>query len=646
MSRRAALYDDDDFDDGYYDEDEEWDEEEEAEKSPVPVPVPVKPKAAKPAPKPAPPKAPAAAAGKPLPQAAAIKQQPQPLVPGGDQAAADVQRFQFDQPSPDDAVLAAQRGRLGGAHQGPPPSAAATPPPAEPAQQPVAAGGAAARLQGLSLGEGPSASSEQQQQQASLAVPSSRPLSEYQPDAELRRECERAAAAEASAGGKPKLHLVVLGHVDAGKSTLMGRMLYELGLIADKQVHKTQREAAVAGKGSFAWAWMLDERPEERARGVTVDIAITRFETPARNVTLLDAPGHRDFVPNMITGAAQADAALLVVDGSPGGFEAGFETAVVGGAGGGQTREHAQLARSLGVEQLAVVITKLDTCDCSEERFNAIKATLEPFLKTCGFRPSAIQWLPAVGPTGDNLAAPPKDPALAAWWRGPTLAQAIDAFRPAHRLLEKPLRMPVADVQRSGKANVLVGGKLEGGGLVVGSRVLVMPSGQAATVKSIEVDGKPAPLARAGDSADVVLAGVDTTAVGAGSVLCHPDFPVPLAAKFEARVVVLDVPVPLLHGAAVTLHAHTARESGNVTALAALLDAKTGEEVRKRPRCLLKGQSAVVEVTPARPLCVEDYADCRPLGRIALRDGGRTVAVGIVTEVKAAAQVAAAVPQR
>ncbi|EFN56452.1 hypothetical protein CHLNCDRAFT_35207 [Chlorella variabilis] len=488
-------------------------------------------------------------------------------------------------------------------------------------------------MQGLSVGEG-----ERQQDGTAAAAaaapsPPRRPLSDYRPEGELAAACASAAAAEGAGGGaRPRLHLVVLGHVDAGKSTLMGRMLFELGLVPDKAVHKTQREAAASGKGSFAWAWMLDERPEERARGVTVDVAVTRFETPGRNVTLLDAPGHRDFVPNMIAGAAQADAALLIVDGSPGSFEAGFEAAAPGSpAGGGQTREHAQLARSLGVEQVAVVVTKLDTCGFSRERFDLIRAQLEPFLRTCGFREAAVQWLPAVGPTGDNLVKPAADPRLAAWWRGPTLAQAIDAFSPTHRLVEKPLRLPVSDVVRGGKAGVTVGGKLEGGALRVGSRVAVMPSGQQAAVKALEVDGKAASLARAGDSADVTLAGIDTTAVGPGSVLCHPDFPVPLVAKFEARVVVLDVAVPILRGQQVTIHAHTARESGHISGLVSLLNGKTGEVQRARPRCLLKGQSAVVEVTPARPLCLECYSDYRALGRVALRDGGRTIAVGVVT---------------
>lgn len=485
---------------------------------------------------------------------------------------------------------------------------------------------------------------------AAGAGPSSRPqsggphrpprVSGYSLEPDLAKDVAAAAAAEQpGGGGRSRLHLVVLGHVDAGKSTLMGRLLHDLGQVGAKEVQRNQREAAQAGKGSFAWAWVLDERPEERARGVTVDVAMSHFTTPRFNVTLLDAPGHRDFVPNMITGAAQADAALLLVDGSPGGFEAGFggdEVVAAGaGGGGGQTREHAQLARSLGIEQLAVVISKLDTVGYSQARFREVQGQLLPFLKGCGFREGALQWLPAVGPSGQNLAAPPTEAALKAWWSGPTVVQAVDSFQPRERATERPLRLPVSDVTTKGKqgGGVGVGGKLEGGAVRVGTKVALVPSGEVATVKAIEVDGQLAALARAGDTADLTLQGLDPANLFIGAVLCHPAFPVPLVAKFEARLVVLDVAVPILKGQNVTIHAHTAREAGHVSALLSVLDAKTGEVVKRNPRCLVKGQTAIVQVTPARAMCLEEYADYRALGRVALRDGGRTVAVGVVSSI-------------
>jgi len=469
-------------------------------------------------------------------------------------------------------------------------------------------------------------------------------VSDYVMEPDLARACEEAAAAEAGGGAKPGLHLVVLGHVDAGKSTLMGRLLADLGVVSQRDVQRSAKEAAAVGKASFAWAFLLDERPEERARGVTVDVATTRFTTPRYNVTLLDAPGHRDFVPNMIGGAAQADAALLLVDGSPGGFEAGFE-------GGGQTCEHAQLARSLGVEQVAVVVSKLDLADHSRERYEGIKATLGPYLRsTCGFKDSQLQWLPAVGPAGQNLTGPPSEPGLSWWKGGPCLVQAIDNFSPRERLISKPLRLVVAEVSRGGggartgggggSGSVSVSGKVEAGAVKVGGKVVVVPGGEVATVKSIEVDGQSVSLARAGSSAELVVSGLSEAVaggLGVGSVLCHPDYPVPTVTKFEARVVVLDIPVPLLKGAACALHAHVSSCEARIETLTALLDPRTGEVTKARPRCLTKGVTAVVEVAVAgkRSVCCEEYGDLRPLGRIALRDGGRTLAVGVINRLLA-----------
>jgi elongation factor 1 alpha-like protein len=565
-------------------------------------------------------------AGKPSAKAVAIKQQPHPVAPISSTATdSNIEAFAFNTPSPDDAVLANQRERgVSSVNRGSAPAAATL-------SDVNASLGTCSISSGKDDAQQPHIPSSSSSQRPPAAP---RSWSEYSPDPELKAACTTAADADAHPGAKPRLHLAVLGHVDAGKSTLMGRLLYELKVVDDRAVHRAKRDSAAAGKGSFAWAWMLDERPEERARGVTVDVAVARFETPSRTVTLLDAPGHRDFVPNMIGGAAQADAALLVVDGSPGGFEAGFASQAPGSPeGGGQTREHAQLARSLGVEQLAVVITKLDACNYSQERFEGIKSMLGPYLSSCGFRENAVQWLPAVGPSGENLMFKPQNDLLASWWHGPTLVEAIDAFVPVHRLVERPLRMPVSETGARGKGGVIAAGKLEGGAVRPGSRVLIVPGRELATVKAVEVDGKTASVARAGDSADLVLGGIEPNVVRTGVVVCHPEFEVPLATRFEARVVILEVPIPVLQGQQVTIHVHAARENGTVTRLLSLLDAKTGEVSRRRPRCLLKGQTAVIEIVPGRPIPLETYAQCRALGRVALRDGGRTLAVGIVTAV-------------
>lgn len=435
---------------------------------------------------------------------------------------------------------------------------------------------------------------------------------------------------------RPHVHLVVMGHVDAGKSTLMGRLMRDLGAVDPRKIAKNEREAAAIGKSSFSWAWVLDERPEERARGVTIDVAVAKFETPGRRVTLLDAPGHRDFVPNAIAGAAQADAAFLLVDGSVGGFEAGFQESSATGFGAdavtsGQTREHAQLARSLGIEQLGVIISKLDTCGFDPARFEFIQRQLEPFLKGLGYK--GIQWLMAVGPQGTNLIAPPTDVPSLQWFTGPTVVQAIDAFRPRERLVAAPLRMCVSETVRTHALGLGISGKIEAGTLKPKMKVMLMPGSHEATVKALEVGGKAADLGRAGDTADVGLVGIEPEAIQIGSVLCLPDFPIRRVRKFLCQAVVLDPPVPLLKGQGGALQAHAARAGAVVTNLVRLVDPRTGTTLRERPRCILKGQAAVVEVSVGEGVCLDTYGECRGTGRVVLRDAGRTVLAGVVTEV-------------
>ncbi|KAL3688674.1 hypothetical protein R1sor_014983 [Riccia sorocarpa] len=430
---------------------------------------------------------------------------------------------------------------------------------------------------------------------------------------------------------KPLLHLIVIGHVDAGKSTLMGRILHLLGRVSQKEMHKNERESKQKGKGSFAYAWVLDEGSEERARGVTMTVAVAHFETPKLRVVLLDAPGHKDFVPNMISGAAQADAAVLVVDASLGAFEAGLEGE---GHGSGQTREHAQLVRSLGVEQLIVAVNKMDTVNYSQKRYDFIKGSLQSFLKQCGFKDSAVSWIPVSAIEGENLLVPPSAAALKSWYSGPTLLQSVDTFEQPLRNTRKPLRLIVAELVKSRTlGQAALSGKLESGAIRIGSKVLVMPTGETATVKAIEQDGRPINVALAGDSVDVGLTGVDPAILYTGGVLCHPDYPVPVVTRVEVRVLVLGITIPVLRGSQVVLHAHHAKESAKVADLVALLEAKTGAVVRKKPRCLTSNQSAIIEIVPERSMCIEEYSQFKALGRVALRDGGRTVAVGIVTRI-------------
>ncbi|XP_068654183.1 uncharacterized protein [Aristolochia californica] len=425
-----------------------------------------------------------------------------------------------------------------------------------------------------------------------------------------------------------QLSLAIVGHVDSGKSTLSGRLLHVSGRVSKKEMHKNEKESKLKGKGSFMYAWALDESTEERERGITMTVAVAYFNTHEYHVVLLDSPGHKDFVPNMISGATQADAAILVVDASIGSFEAGM-----GGNGRGQTKEHAQLIRSFGVEQLIVAVNKMDAVEYSQERFDFIKLQLGTFLRTCGFKESFVAWVPLSAMENQNLVVPPTDTRLLSWFRGHPLLDAIDSLQPPVRDISKPLRMPICDVLKLQSTGQLTAtGKLETGAIKAGLKVLVMPLGDIATVRSIEWDSHVCSIARAGDSVSVVLQGIDESRVTTGGVLCHPDFPVAVATHLELKVIILDVATPILIGSQVEFHIHHAKEAGRVVKILSILDPKTGRPSKRTPRCLLAKQSAVIEVTLDRPVCVEQFSNCRGLGRAFLRASGNTVAVGIVNK--------------
>ncbi|KMT17723.1 hypothetical protein BVRB_2g034750 isoform B [Beta vulgaris subsp. vulgaris] len=445
-------------------------------------------------------------------------------------------------------------------------------------------------------------------------------LSQYKPDKWMLPDKEDGVMAQ--------LNLAIVGHVDSGKSTLSGRLLHLLGQVSQKQMHKYEKEAKQQGKGSFAYAWALDESAEERERGITMTVAVAYFDTKRYHVVVLDSPGHKDFVPNMISGATQADAAVLVIDASLGAYETGMDSI------GGQSREHAQLIRSFGVDQIIVAINKMDVVGYSKERFELIKNQVGSFLRQCGFKDSFISWVPLSAMENQNLVAAASDVRLNSWYKGPHLLDSVDLLRPPRRDYEKPLLMPICDVVKTHTmAQVSACGKLEAGALRSGCKVLVMPLGDMATVRSIECNSQPCAIARAGENVAVVLQGIDVSHVIAGGVLCHPDFPVRVASHLELKILVLDVKVPILIGSQLEFHIHHAKEVARVLKIVSLLDTKTGKETKKAPRCLVAKQSAVIEVALQQAVCVEDFSSCKALGRIFLRSSGRTIAVGVVTQV-------------
>uniref|UniRef100_A0A1A8KY71 HBS1-like protein n=1 Tax=Nothobranchius kuhntae TaxID=321403 RepID=A0A1A8KY71_NOTKU len=427
--------------------------------------------------------------------------------------------------------------------------------------------------------------------------------------------------------GKPLLNLVVIGHVDAGKSTLMGHLLYLLGNVNKRTMHKYEQESKKAGKASFAYAWVLDETGEERDRGVTMDVGMTKFETNSKVVTLMDAPGHKDFIPNMITGAAQADVAVLVVDASRGEFEAGFEA-------GGQTREHALLVRSLGVTQLAVAVNKMDQVNWQQERFQEITSKLGHFLKQAGFKESDVFFVPTSGLSGENLVTRSSASQLTSWYSGPSLLEQIDAFKAPQRSVDKPFRLCVSDVFKDQGSGFCVTGKIEAGYIQTGDRILAMPPNETCTVKGITLHDEALDWAVAGDHVSLTVTGMDIIKINVGCVFCNPKEPIRACTRFRARILLFNIELPVTQGFPVLLHYQTVSEPATIRKLISVLHKSSGEVLKKKPKCLNKGMNAIVEIQTQRPVSLELYKDYKELGRFMLRYVGSTIAAGVVTEIK------------
>ncbi|KAB0401550.1 hypothetical protein E2I00_014524, partial [Balaenoptera physalus] len=457
----------------------------------------------------------------------------------------------------------------------------------------------------------------------------------------LRQQIDIKAELEKRQGGKQLLNLVVIGHVDAGKSTLMGHLLYLLGNVNKRTMHKYEQESKKAGKASFAYAWVLDETGEERERGVTMDVGMTKFETETKVIILMDAPGHKDFIPNMITGAAQADVAVLVVDASRGEFEAGFET-------GGQTREHGLLVRSLGVTQLAVAVNKMDQhglkhsfknkldiyqVNWQQERFQEITGKLGHFLKQAGFKESDVAFIPTSGLSGENLITRSQSSELTKWYTGLCLLEQIDSFKPPRRSVDKPFRLCVSDVFKDQGSGFCVTGKIEAGYIQTGDRLLAVPPNETCTAKGITLHDEPVDWAAAGDHVSLTLVGMDVIKINVGCIFCGPKEPIKVCTRFRARILIFNIEIPITKGFPVLLHYQTVSEPAVVKRLISVLNKSTGEVTKKKPKLLTKGQNALVELQTQRPVALELYKDFKELGRFMLRYSGSTIAAGVVTEV-------------
>jgi len=424
---------------------------------------------------------------------------------------------------------------------------------------------------------------------------------------------------------KPHLNLVIIGHVDHGKSTTMGHLLYLTGVIDDRIIRTYEEEAKRLGKETFKFAWVLDNLKEERERGLTIDLRFLKFETPKFFFTIIDAPGHRDFVKNMITGASQADGAVLFVSAKRGEFEAGIGP-------GGQTREHAFLAFTLGVRQLVVAVNKMDdpTVNWSQERYEEIKGEVSRMLKIVGYKPDEIAFVPTSGWTGDNLV---KLSEKMPWYKGPTLYEALDAFELPPKPVDKPLRLPVQDVFTITGVGTVPVGRVETGVLKVGDTVIFMPSKVTGEVKSIETHHVRIPRAEPGDNIGFNVRGVSRKDLRRGYVCGHPDNPPTVALEFIGQIIVINHPTAIAAGYTPVLHAHTAQVACRFTELIKKIDPRTGQTIEEKPTYLKTGDGAIVRFEPLRPLSIEVYTEFPELGRFAIRDMGTTIAAGVVREI-------------
>ena len=423
---------------------------------------------------------------------------------------------------------------------------------------------------------------------------------------------------------KPHLNLIVTGHVDNGKSTLVGHLLFDTGAIDQRTIDEFAKESEKTGKGdTFKFAWVLDKLKDERERGVTIDLAFQKFETKKFFFTIIDAPGHRDFVKNMITGASEADCAILVVSAKQG------ETDVAVAAGG-QGREHAFLLRTLGVNQLIVVINKMDDAQYSKERFEEVKGIVETLVKGVGYDTKKVRFIPASGWKGDNLA---KKSENMKWYDGPTLLEALDEFTEPEKPITKPLRIPIQDVYSITGAGTVPVGRIETGKMKPNDKIIVMPDGVVGEVKSIETHHTQMPEAMAGDNIGFNVRGIDKKQIKRGDVVGTPDNPPSVAKEFKAQIIVIFHPTAVAPGYTPVLHAHTAQVAATITEFVAKIDPRNGQIVEEKPKFLKNGDSAIVKIRPLRPLCIETFKEYPELGRFALRDMGTTIAAGVVQEI-------------
>lgn len=423
-----------------------------------------------------------------------------------------------------------------------------------------------------------------------------------------------------------KIALVVIGHVDAGKSTSTGHLVYLCGGIDERVIEKYRKEAELIGKGSFCFAWCLDNLKAERDRGITINISLNNFEHNKRKYTVIDAPGHRDFIKNMITGTSQADVAILMISAQQGEFEAGI-------AKEGQTKEHALLAYTLGVKKIIVSVNKMDheSVSWSEKRFKEITDEAQNFLKSTGYKAKNIQFVPISGWTGANIKDP--SPNLK-WHKGPTLLDALSKIPAPKRANDSPLRLPINDVFKiSGHGTVPVG-RVETGTIKPGMMIQFAPTQLQSECKKVEMHHVKVEEAVPGDNVGFNIRGLSVKDIKRGYVACNANNkPGGDVANFNAQVIIMNHPNSIAAGYSPVIDCHTAHIACRFDKLLEKIDKRSGKKIEDNPTSLKNGEVGLIQMIPKKPMCLESYKEYAPLGRFAVRDMKQTVAVGIVKKV-------------
>jgi len=419
---------------------------------------------------------------------------------------------------------------------------------------------------------------------------------------------------------KSNMNVVFVGHVDAGKSTCVGRLLFDTGAVPEQEMKKLKEEAEKHGKAGFEFAYVMDQIRESRERGVTIDLAYRKIITKKFEITIIDAPGHKDFVKNMITGASQADSAFLVIA-APAGVQP-------------QTTEHLWLLRTMGVKNLCVVVNKMDAVEYKEETYNKVKEEVGKLLQGVGIKPEATTFIAASGLKGDSIA---KKSENMSWYKGPTILEQFDLFPAPELPTNLPMRMPVQDVYDITGIGTVPVGKIETGIMKVGQKVKILPGrtgeGIEGEVKTIEMHHEAMPEAVAGDNVGINIRGVGKKDIARGDVICESANPIPIVEEFIATITVINHPTVLAKGYTPVFHIHTAQVPCQFIELIEQINPTTGEVIKANPDFLKNGDTAKVRIQPKGNLCLETQKDNAFMSRFAVRDAGITVAAGMCTEI-------------